>query len=197
MSGTPRLSGSDWYGDWLADAGEEWPQEEGREPAGGSLDALGKGKGGKGGGKKGKGKGSSDWSGKGFGKKGKGKGSSDWSGKGSGQSTAWVERRRCHNCDQVGHIAVNCTQPKRRPGASAVSEASSAQTQAGKLSFCSLFQRQRIVECDNPEACASLGCGKNLRTVSSMRNVVLSSVPIVPVANTFAHLAVDTQDDGN
>ena len=123
----------------------------------------------------------------------KGKGSTDCSGKGSGQSTAWVERRRCHSRDQVGNIAVHCTQPKRRPGANAVSEASSAQTQAGgKLSVCSTFQRQRIIGCDNPEACASLGCGNQMRAVGSMRDVVLSSVPIVPVANQSAHLAVDT-----
>ena len=72
----------------------------------GSLDAVGKGKG------KGKGKGAK---GKGWDKgKGKGKGwerEKGW-GKGKG-NTEWVERRACHNCNEVGHIARDCKQPAK------------------------------------------------------------------------------------
>ena len=108
---------SNWY---AAGCPDDEPEPTYAEEPTPTLDAVGKGGKGKGKGKTGKGYG--NWKG-GNGNWGGGKGN-DWNnkgGKGKGKENGkgagtWVEKRACHNCGEVGHLAWQCTQPKKGKG---------------------------------------------------------------------------------
>ena len=75
---------------------------------------------------KGKGKGGERGKGKG---KGKGTGGKGGGGKAVGKGV-WVERRACHDCNEVGHIARDCQKPRKARTFSLAEEAANLNMRA-------------------------------------------------------------------